>query len=81
MKTIKSRKGNYEYYLNYEPTERVYSFVIYVKIKSKKRKEELKSSREKLIDIEFRDISEVFDLLSSDRVEILKFMLKGMTNE
>lgn len=81
MKTIKLRKGNFEYYLNYHLSEAIYSFIIYVKIKSEKRKLELKCTREKIINIKFKNISdEILKSLSDEKIEILKLMIKDIDN-
>ncbi|HFP8670551.1 TPA: hypothetical protein ACHWC7_004047 [Providencia stuartii] len=82
MKTIKHRKGNYEYYLNHDLTEGIYSFVVYVKIKSEKRKLALKCTREKIIDEKFKNISdEMLKLIPEKEMEILKLMIKDINNE
>lgn len=76
MKTNSFRKGNFTYYLNYNENENRYSFVVYVKIRSNKRKIELQSTRLKEIDISFDNIHDpVLDSLSEKNVEIIKLLI------
>ncbi|HFG7810639.1 TPA: hypothetical protein ACGIM3_004955 [Salmonella enterica subsp. enterica serovar Java] len=76
MKTSSFKKGNFTYHLNYDEREQNYSFVVYVKIRSRKRKEELKSSRAKDVDICFKHIDDdVLKKLSDKNIEILKSLM------
>lgn len=79
MKTNSFRKGNYTYYLNYDENEKCYSFVVYVKIRSSKRKAELNSSRAKDIDISFRHVDDpVLKTLSDENIKIIKSLIIGI---
>ncbi|MHC3689653.1 hypothetical protein [Klebsiella pneumoniae] len=79
MKTNSCRKGNYSYYLNYDENEKNYSFVVYVKIRSSKRKAELKSTRAKDIEVSFKNISDdVLSSLSDEYVNVIKNLITGI---
>lgn len=79
MKTNSFRKGNFTYYLNYDESENRYSFVVYVKIRSSKRKAELKSTRAKDIDISFYHVDDpVLKNLSDENIKIIKFLIMGI---
>jgi hypothetical protein len=76
MKKNYFQKGNFRYQLSYDERENTYSFVVYVKIKSKKGKIELNSTRAKEVDICFKDIGdEVLKKLSEKNIEILKSLM------
>ncbi|WP_392588962.1 hypothetical protein AB3M75_24725 (plasmid) [Serratia ureilytica] len=79
MKTNSFRKGNFTYYLNYDENENRYSFVVYVKIRSSKRKAELNSSRAKEIDISFDHVDDpVLKTLSDENNKIIKSLIMGI---
>ncbi|EDE0699067.1 MULTISPECIES: hypothetical protein [Enterobacteriaceae] len=76
MKTNSFRKGNFTYYLNYDENEKRYSFVVYVKIRSSKRKAELKSTRAKDVDISFHHVDDpVLKTLSDENIKIIKSLI------
>ncbi|EHN1697886.1 TPA: hypothetical protein ACH3IE_005559 [Salmonella enterica subsp. enterica serovar Paratyphi B] len=76
MKTNSFRKGNFTYYLNYDENEKRYSYVVYVKIRSSKRKAELKSSRVKDIDISFYHVDDpVLKGLSDEDIKMIKSLI------
>lgn len=52
-------KGNFSYYLNFHEDTNVYKFDIYVKIKSKKKKEELGKTRALILTITSISIDEI----------------------
>ncbi|EMX3307218.1 hypothetical protein AAG029_004420 [Salmonella enterica] len=79
MKTNSFRKGNFTYYLNYDENENRYSFVVYVKIRSSKRKAELNSSRAKEIDISFHHVDDpVLKTLSDENIKMIKSLIIGI---
>lgn len=79
MKTNSFRKGNFTYYLNYDEYENRYSFVVYVKIRSSKRRAKLKSTRAKDIDISFHHIDDpVLKNLSDEKIKIIKSLIMGI---
>lgn len=79
MKTNSYRKGNFSYYLNYDENERIYSFVVYVKIRSSKRKAKLNSTRAKDVDISFENIEDdVLKKLPDEYVNVIKQLIVGI---
>lgn len=76
MKTNSYRKGNFSYYLNYDENERIYSFVVYVKIRSSKRKAKLNSTRAKDVEISFENIEDdVLKKLPDEYVSVIKQLI------
>lgn len=79
MKTNSFRKGNFTYYLNYDENEKRYSYVVYVKIRSSKRKAELKSTRVKDIDISFYHVDDhALKSLSDENIKMIKNLIMGI---
>ncbi|EAR4352546.1 hypothetical protein LDV11_004377 [Salmonella enterica] len=79
MKTNFFRKGNFTYYLNYDENEKRYSYVVYVKIRSSKRKAELKSTRVKDIDISFYHVDDpALESLSDENIKMIKTLIMGI---
>lgn len=79
MKTNSFRKGNFTYYLNYDENEKRYSYVVYVKIRSSKRKAELKSTRVKDIDISFYHVDDPdLKYLSDENIKMIKTLIMGI---
>ncbi|CAO94882.1 hypothetical protein [Erwinia tasmaniensis] len=76
MKTNSFRKGNFTYYLNYDENKKRYSYVVYVKIRSNKRKTELKSSRVKDIDISFHNLDDpALKGLSDENIKMIQTLI------
>lgn len=76
MKTSSFKKGNFTYHLNYDEKENIYSFAVFVKIRSSKRKAELKSTKAKDVDVIFKHTDdEVLKALSDKNIEILKSLM------
>ncbi|EAN0446607.1 hypothetical protein ACRQKW_004745 [Citrobacter braakii] len=79
MKTNSFRKGNFTYYLNYDENEKRYSYVVYVKIRSSKRKAELKSTRVKDVDISFYHVDDpALKDLSNENIKMIKTLIMGI---
>ncbi|EBD4978854.1 hypothetical protein HVH64_004475 [Salmonella enterica] len=79
MKTNSFRKGNFTYYLNYDEKENRFFFVVYVKIRSNKRKAELKSTREKIVDVSFHNLDDpALRSLSDENIKIIKSLMMGI---
>lgn len=79
---MKRSKGNRTYYLNYDEDNKIFSFIGYVKIRSKKKIGLLKSTREKTDEINFCNIEELKNKkVSENHLTIITDMLKDFEYE
>lgn len=82
MRAIKKSKGNWSYFLNYQEDSECFVFVVYVKIRSRKRIKILNSTREKIKNISFKKNADLKYLdLSESEKNILFEMLRGFDCE